>query len=189
VWVRADVARRLTAAAAMLPADLGLLIYDGWRPAALQGELFDRYQAQIAADTGLTGAELEQRTLQFVNRPDHNPDCPPPHLTGGAVDVTLCTLYDDQPVDMGGEFDELSDRSYPRHYERPGLTADEQVFRDRRRLLAAVLTHHGFIGHPCEWFHWSVGDQHAALAAGGAARYGAVLELPRPRRRGLLEVR
>lgn len=188
VWLRREVAAAVNAAARLLPPDLGLLLWDGWRPVGLQGELYDRYRDDIARQTGLTGAELEAETQRFVSLPCTDEDKPSPHLTGGSIDLTLVELETGLTLPMGGEFDELTDRSRADYYERAGLTDEELAYRDRRRLLAAVMTHAGFSQYPEEWWHFDRGNQFGHHRVGGPARYGPVLELPTPVRKSLREV-
>lgn len=70
------------------------------------------------------------------------------HNRGAAVDLTLYDLQTGQPVPMGSEFDEFTERSYP---DYPGLTPRERANRDRlRRAMEA----HGFAVYPYEWWHF-----------------------------------
>lgn len=77
LWVRATVADQLTRAQAALPAGYGLAVFDAWRPLGLQQALYDDAYANPDLPDG------------FVAPPSADPAFPPPHLTGGAVDVTL----------------------------------------------------------------------------------------------------
>jgi D-alanyl-D-alanine dipeptidase len=178
VWLREDTARRLTKAAERLREhNLGLLVLDGWRPQSLQTTLWNRYRDRLAKETGLTGEALDERAREFVTPPTGS-DVPPPHSTGGAVDVTLYAL-DGQPLDMGGDFDELTDRSHPDHYERDDLTDEERAYRDRRRLLDSAMSSAGFWRFPTEWWHFEYGTASWATAIGASPLYGTA---PSPRR-------
>lgn len=90
-FVREGVYRALLAVARSLPEGIKLLVLDGWRPWRVQQYLFDtlheaiRHQHPQAEE-----AELLTRTREFVSLPSRDPAAPSPHLTGGAVDVTLC---------------------------------------------------------------------------------------------------
>lgn len=175
VWLRLDLAKRLVQAASLLPEGIGLLALDGWRSDELQRELFELFQDNIAASQGLSGNELLEETLRFVSMPRGDCDHPAPHLTGGTIDLVLCDLSG-APLDMGGEFDELTDRSMTCFYEN-----GSEEFRDRRRLLCSVMAHVGFSNYDQEWWHFDCGNQWHHARVGGPARYGAVMSLPRKR--------
>lgn len=172
IWLRAEVARRLVHAAGRLIADgYGLKVLDGWRPLQLQRTLRAEYGAAIEREFGLTGKALEERLGTFVS-PVGGED-PPPHSTGGAVDLTLCTT-DGADVDMGGNFDELSDRSHPNYYEGRDLSPDQVEFRDLRRLLVAAMTEAGFWQFPSEWWHFEYGTAGWARETNAEPLYGLV---------------
>ncbi|MEO0012081.1 MAG: hypothetical protein RLZZ535_470, partial [Cyanobacteriota bacterium] len=63
-----------------------------------------------------------------------------------------------EALDMGGEIDELSARSHPDYYisDQDG---ESQQYQFNRQLLARIMTNSGFIRHPQEWWHFSLGDQ------------------------------
>ncbi|MBS1881513.1 MAG: D-alanyl-D-alanine dipeptidase [Actinobacteria bacterium] len=173
IWLRAEVARRLVQAAGRLLADgYGLKVLDGWRPLQLQRTLRAEYGAAIKRESpGLTGKALEERLGAFVS--PIGGDDPPPHSTGGAVDLTLCTT-DGAEVDMGGSFDELSDRSFPGYYEGRDLPPDQVEFRDLRRLLVAAMADAGFWQFPTEWWHFEYGTVSWAREANAEPLYALV---------------
>ncbi len=123
-YVREGVYRRLLAVARTLPEGLSLLVLDGWRPWRVQQYLFETLQATIQANhPELDEQELLGRTREFVAQPSTEPTAPSPHLTGGAVDVTLCDT-DGLPLDMGTLFDEAVPASHADALEDdPGATA------------------------------------------------------------------
>jgi zinc D-Ala-D-Ala dipeptidase len=171
IWVRPAVVDRLADAARVLRgADRGLLVLDGWRPRSLQATLWTTYREDLARNTKLHGEALDRRAREFVTPPDRA-DPPPGHSTGAAVDVTLCTPAG-EPLDMGGEFDELTDRSHPGYYERQPLTPEERACRDRRRMLYDAMTAARFWQLPTEWWHFEYGTSAWASALGGQTMYG-----------------
>jgi D-alanyl-D-alanine dipeptidase len=105
--------------------------------------------------------------------PSEDPATPPPHSTGGAVDVTLVDARGDV-VDMGSPFDEPTERSYPEHF---AAAVDEagRAAHAHRRLLYEVLHGAGFVRHPREWWHFSYGDQAWAAEHRVPAVYGNAL--------------
>jgi D-alanyl-D-alanine dipeptidase len=75
--VRRQVGARLERAAAGLPDGFGLAVFDAWRPLGLQQEIYQTTYRDPSVPAG------------FVSTPSTDPATPPPHLTGGAVDLTL----------------------------------------------------------------------------------------------------
>ena len=172
IFLRSGAAARLQQAAQLLPDGYTLVLWDGWRPVELQAELYGSYRRQIAADTGLAGEELETETQRFVSQPSTDPAKPSPHLTGGAIDLTLGD-EDGNPIDMGGAFDELSPRTAPDFYD--GATDPAGVLYDiRRLLLRSVMESAGFTNYPEEWWHFDFGNQFNGIIAGCDAVYGPV---------------
>ena len=130
---------------------LGLLLWDGWRSAELQAPPLGRVPPRAGdRTTDLEGEALDARSRVFVSPPERSPA---PHSNGRIVDVTLCSLQG-EALDMGGEFDELSERSVGDHYERPDLSDEETAFRDRRRLLRDAMAVEGFRRLASEWWHF-----------------------------------
>ena len=74
-----------------------------------------------------------------------------PHLTGGAVDLTLGD-GDGRPLDMGTDSTRSSQR------RGPGRWRISPSRRDRRRLLFWTMSAQGFTAYREEWWH-SIGDQ------------------------------
>lgn len=126
----------------------------------MQQYLFDTLHEAIQHhQPGLSEAELLERTREFVSVPSRDPLEPSPHLTGGAVDVTLCDA-DGLPLDMGTLFDEAIPASHSDYFERLETLTPQQVnARDHRRLLYHTMQQQGFTNLPSEWWHFDYGDQ------------------------------
>lgn len=159
-FVREGVYRALLAAARSLPPGLGMIVLDGWRPWRIQQYLFETLQEAIRSHhPALTDDELLIRTREFVSLPSRSPCAPSPHLTGGAVDVTLCD-EDGIPLDMGTLFDEALPASHTAHFEcLTALTPSQCQVREHRRMLYHVMQAQGFTNLPSEWWHYDLGDQ------------------------------
>ena len=89
-----------------------------------------------------------------MSEPIADPDVPPAHTTGGAVDITILDP-EGYELDMGSGFDEFSDRTYTAFYEK---SADENI-KTNRRLLYSIMTNAGFTNLPSEWWHYDYGDR------------------------------
>lgn len=172
-FIREGVYRRLLAVARSLPDGLSLVILDGWRPWRVQQYLFDSlYEAMHHEHPDASEAELIAMTREFVSIASRDPQAPSPHLTGGAVDVTLCDA-DGLMLNMGTRFDEASPASHTDYFEQFAEGSAEQIARDRRRLLFNAMSQQGFTNLPSEWWHYDFGDQLWASYSGAAhALYG-----------------
>ncbi|GAA0903756.1 M15 family metallopeptidase [Virgisporangium aurantiacum] len=166
--VRRELATRLLAARAALPAGVHLRVVEGYRPADRQQAIIDRYSAEIrAARPGIGNPELRVLTSRHVA-----PLAVAPHVAGAAVDVTLVG-DDGRELDLGTAIDATPEQSGGRCY----FAADgiSRAARANRDLLARVLGREGLVNYPTEWWHYSYGDRYWALLTGaGEALYGPV---------------
>jgi len=156
--VRAGVLDRLDRASRRLPPEFEIVVIDAHRTRAFQAELWAHYSAATTA-TSLGG---------FVADPWG--DSPvPPHVTGGAVDLTLG--WRGAVLGLGTDFDAFLPDAAPAALEaQAGRTA-----RDLRRLLAGSLHAEGMAVIGSEWWHWSYGDQYwAAITGAPAAIYDEI---------------
>ena len=151
---------------------LRLSIFDAWRPIAVQAFMVEHSIADLCRERGveLMSGDAFDRVVADVGRfwaaPSRDPATPPPHSTGAAVDLTLCSS-EGTPLEMGGEIDAIGAISEPEHYagqEDP----DARCWHQRRQLLADVMDASGFAQHPNEWWHYSFGDQLWAWRKGAA---------------------
>ena len=148
-----------------LRPDWRIQIFDAYRPVAVQNFMVSYTFSEAVGEKGLTESSLSEEEKQSIweevykiwAEPSLNEKTPPPHSTGGAVDVTLVDEMG-QIVDMGSPIDELSERSLPDYY------VDMQVefaprYHANRLLLKDVMEKAGFTRNPREWWHFSFGDQ------------------------------
>jgi D-alanyl-D-alanine dipeptidase len=166
-WVRAGVADRLARAAAGLPEGATLLVWDGYRPYETQFALHAEYLAElIAVHADWPHEAIEAAAARYVTPPSRSALAPPPHLTGGAVDLTLADERGN-PLEMGTGFDAFVPEAGARALEAvPGPA------RHHRRVLFWAMAEQGFTAYAEEWWHFDHGDQFWGLVTGRAARYG-----------------
>lgn len=127
-YVRRELIPCLDAVQAELAVmGLGLKIYDGYRPLPVQQRMWDLI-----------------RDERFVSNPAVNRGR---HTRGTAVDVTLVDRHGN-PLPMPSDFDGFSPRAAVAY---PGGTAEQRRNRD---LLQRVMTRHGFLTYPDEWWHF-----------------------------------
>jgi D-alanyl-D-alanine dipeptidase len=127
-YVRKELIPHLEAVQRELAAKgFALKIYDGYRPLPVQQEMWDLIHDE-----------------RFVSNPAVNRGR---HTRGTAVDVTLVERHG-KPVPMPSDFDEFSPRAAVSYH---GGTVEERRNRD---LLQRVMTRHGFLSYPDEWWHF-----------------------------------
>ena len=181
--LRSGVIARLLDAQQRLQADhpdLCLAVFDAWRPIAVQSFMVNH---AINAECSRRGVDridpAQARALsdvvaevgRFWAPPSHDPATPPPHSTGAAVDLTLASLSDGSPLDMGGAIDAIGAISEPDYYKEQAdrePQSSEAVWHGRRHLLRQVMTAFAFEQHPNEWWHFSHGDQLWAWRSGAS---------------------
>lgn len=174
-WVREGVAHRLAAAAASLGDGFGLVVWDGYRPIATQTALFNSYLDELSMVHADWPADaLEEAAARYVTPPSRSLFAPPPHLTGGAVDLTLADA-EGAPLDLGTDFDAFVAEAGARALEE---TPGEE--RDRRRRLYWAMADQGFTAYVEEWWHFDYGDQFWGLATDRPAIYAAAVPPPGP---------
>jgi D-alanyl-D-alanine dipeptidase len=166
---RKSVAEMLAAASGRLPAGIRLALVEGWRPPEIQRQMHaatrDRMRAQHPE---WPPAYLSRMANQFSAPMDTR--VPPPHTTGGAVDLHLVG-EDDQPLDFTSPYPILDARGAPAAAK--GLTPEAER---NRALLREVLGATGLTNYPSEWWHWSYGDQGWAYRGGHPAALYAAIE-------------
>ncbi|MEO3868752.1 M15 family metallopeptidase [Nonomuraea sp. B12E4] len=164
--VRLSVADRLIAAQTGLPRRLRLLVVEGFRPAALQHRYFAAsVSAHRAAHPGWDEHRAHLEASRYVSPPEVAP-----HVSGGAVDLTLCTVSGAE-LPMGTQVNATPPESDEACYTAyPGISAEARRNRD---ILGTAMTSAGFVNYPTEWWHWSYGDRYWAFVTGSRfARYG-----------------
>lgn len=153
-YVRSGVAELLGHVAMSLPSGFGLAVLDSWRSLELQSEIYEAAYADPALPPG------------FVSAPSNDPATPPPHLTGGTVDVTL--TWQGHPLALGSAFDDFTDDARAAAYEQtPGRV------RQLRRLLFWAMHERGFRVIDCEWWHFEIGTRRWSAITGDPVWYGA----------------
>ena len=157
--VRAGVFSRLLEARRDLPAGFDLLVLDGWRDMAFQSLLLRHYRS------------LELNTSGYVSDPSET-RIVPPHVTGGAVDLTLA--YEGIPLALGTDFDAFDSQA---HFDAEQADHPESVL-GLRALLYTTMLGAGFSPYPLEWWHWSYGDQWWAAFTGRDESLFGLVELP-----------
>ncbi|WP_196426759.1 M15 family metallopeptidase [Lysinibacillus cavernae] len=173
IYVREGVSECLHDALTLLPQEYSLLLYDGYRPFQVQQYLFTYFSNQVAKLLPhSTPQEIMQVTKKYVAFPSEESAHLVPHLTGGAIDVTLADVHG-KALDLGTAFDEMNEKSATRYFET--YAEENPQACQYRRLLYNCMTFAGFTNYAEEWWHYDY--QNAAWARrvqAQVAHYGAV---------------
>ncbi len=169
--LRERVAKMVLVAANNLPDGLRLQIVEGYRPLQIQRAHF-KHSLEEACKR-MPGAS-EEEILTEAGRYSAPPDAPtpPPHTTGGAVDLEIIDEAG-QRLDFFSPFDLQDPRGAA--WEATGLS-DEA--RKNRALLRSILEPTGLTPYADEWWHWSFGDNGWALRVGAPCAIYGPIELP-----------
>lgn len=164
--LRESLAARLVDAERRLPADVRLLIVEGYRPPALQRRYFEEYKDTLrAAFPHMSEEQLHTAASRYVS-----PIEVAPHTAGAAVDLSLCARNGDGrwcELDMGTAVNATPEESDGACYTgASGISAEA---RRNREMLSAALESVGLVNYPTEWWHWSYGDRYWAMTTGASA--------------------
>lgn len=88
IFVREGIAKRLAKVTTFLPSEHMLLVWDAYRPLTVQQALFD-YYVSVLEKKEILHYQAVVDAQRFVSIPSNDPSKPPPHNTGGAVDLTI----------------------------------------------------------------------------------------------------
>ena len=164
---RLTLAKMLTQAQEYLPRGLHLQIVGAFRPFEIQKLMYEKAREELREQHPHWDEEFLTRYLNVFSAPPIW-DTPPPHTTGGAVDLLIVDGHGER-LDFISPF-EMGWISAPTDLE--GLS---EAARKNRDILIDVLTRAGLTNFPGEWWHWSYGEPGWALRGGHeAALYGAV---------------
>ena len=168
IWkLREEVVNRLLKVNDYLisKSSFNLLICDSWRPLEVQEFMFKRAFLLECKKSDIDASyrniksypSILKKVEKFWAYPSFDSRCPPPHSTGGALDVCLSDK-DGNLVEMGSTVDQMDEKSIPDFYAN---IKNEEAFiwNSRRNLLREIMTKFGFAQHPNEWWHFSYGDQ------------------------------
>ncbi len=112
------------------PAGIGLKIFDGYRPRAVQYLMWEIYPDPT-----------------FVADPNNGSK----HNRGGAVDLTLVDLSTDEELQMPTEFDDFSEAA-SHNFDRlpPEIIANRKLLKDMMTKVG------GFNLYVAEWWHYEI---------------------------------
>lgn len=152
-------------------------VEDGFRTRAIQKglarrpDVFDAVMRTVLWETGgaVPDAQfMQKRVLALIAY------CPKvgTHLSGSAIDISVID------VDRGGPYVEMSHRT---PMDSPFIL---QPAQRNRRAITELMSRHGFVHYPYEFWHYNQGDayDHILNGCSAPARYGPVDWDPRTNR-------
>ena len=154
-YTRSQVYEKLLYALSFLPKEYSFKILDAWRPFELQEELYYAYSDEIVKNfqiENMAKEEQERFISQFVAYPSKDPNNPPAHTTGFAIDLTLIKASGEE-VDVGVGFDEFSDKTFTNYYE---VNSINDEIKNNRRILLYSMSKAGFTNIPSEIWHYNL---------------------------------
>jgi D-alanyl-D-alanine dipeptidase len=161
VFGRYAVLHRLYQVITLLPEQYGIIIWDVYRPRAVQAKLFNWMKEEIRKKSpDLTDQENILEATKYMSAPSKVGDlyCPP-HLSGGAIDLTLYDTLNGKPIDMGTEFDDCTEKAHIDYFnKRIILSTDEEKIKGHRKLLRDAMETAGFTSYQYEWWHFDIGN-------------------------------
>ncbi len=119
--------------ASLKPLGYGIVVFDGYRPWSIT-KLFWK----------VTPPDKHNFVADPAKGSKHNRGC--------AVDLSIYDLATGKEIDMTGNYDEMTERSYPTY---TGGTEQQRKMRD---LLRAKMEAQGFSVYEYEWWHFDYKD-------------------------------
>lgn len=161
IFGRFAVLDRLLKALEFLPQEYGLLVWDVYRPRAVQAQLYSWMKEEIRKKMPHLNEEgNEAQARKYMSPPSKiGDDYCPPHLSGGAIDLTLFELDKGSELDMGTPFDDCSERAHRDYFSTKTILSPEDTeIKHRRYLLRSVMERAGFTSYHYEWWHFDLGN-------------------------------
>lgn len=173
IFLRKEVVKKLT----LIQKGLQLYkfkIWDGFRPRSVQNKIYKEFWRDLKdKNPEWNDGRLAIETRVFASNGEDFSKIPP-HVTGGAVDLTLVD-FNGKELEMGSVFDHLGPESHSLYFEKSSLNI---VARENRRLLREAMLAGGFSCYADEWWHFDYGNQWwAANLDKPSALYGEVSEV------------
>ena len=163
------------AARAMNDRGWTLKVEDGFRSrgmqkyGALQQIVFDVILEKVIWENNgrVPDGDLMFRRLSAIAA-----NCPKvgTHMSGSAIDISVLSSEGTGEIDRGGSYVEISELT---PIGSPFVSSEQRRHRDQ---IHRIMTSHGFVAYPYEFWHYSQGDAYAQHLnnTGQPARYGAI---------------
>lgn len=168
MYLRIGTCTKLIAAARNLPLGYKFVIWDAFRPKEVQENLFTTFKSALKLQhPNASDEEIDLLTQTYVSKPSLDPNKPSPHITGGAIDLTVQGT-DGKLLDMGTGFDHFGIEAQTAYFK---YKPDAQTIHANRAILYTAMAKAGFTNYPQEWWHFDYGNQFWAHLAHAKAIY------------------
>lgn len=160
--MRKSVFEKLCQAQTDLPKNWRFRLYEGFRSLKVQQMLFDREFKRVIARYPNENYEKHFHETTRLVSPVTNLDGSsniPSHNTGAAIDIEIITQKGEL-VDMG-----MAIKDWSRVAPEICVTDSDlinEIAKKNRKLLLEIMSAHGFVNYPTEWWHFSYGDRYWA---------------------------
>lgn len=164
--VRAGLRKKLESMLKILPENIGIAYFEGFRTLEKQKQYFDEKlieTLQTIPDPYEAYQETTKSVSPFI-------DNIPTHATGAAIDMTLFSTEGDEKelLDMG-MFDVIFG---PNNQQETFSQNTSELQKQNRIKLLEAATEAGLVNYGYEWWHYSFGDKAYAYVTGQRAIYG-----------------
>lgn len=151
--LRESVAKALAEASKRLPRGYSFAVIEGWRPRHIQRRMYlTALRRWREMHPEWSEAHLRRVVNRFSAPPDHR-KVPPPHLTGGALDIMLADARGKR-LDHHSPYAPRDPKGY--QTDAPDLSPEAKKVRT---ILRDALASVGITNYPSEFWHYSYGDQ------------------------------
>lgn len=168
--IRLGVYKKLVQMLELLPQNVGIAYFEGFRPLWKQKEYFDKKFNEILAevkDKELAYQETTKHVSPFI-------DNMPTHATGAAIDITLFEVKDNEEMLMDmGMFDTIYGPNPAQETFSENTTKQQ---KGNRLILLNAAIKSGLVNYGFEWWHYSYGDKVWAYVKKQKAIYGLVVD-------------
>lgn len=153
LYARRSIAEQLASVSQEI-CPMRLKFFDAFRSIEFQQKWFDNVYDEVRRkNPDWNEKQVRAEAFIYVFPPSWDLQTPPPHITGGAIDLTLIDR-DGNELDMGTKYAEFDN---PLMYTNQRGVSKEQ--RENRILLVGSMARNGFVNYPGEWWHFSFGDR------------------------------
>ena len=164
LFARKTVGKMIARVVENISSTYQFIVFDAYRPIEYQRLRFEQVYKSLKANHPSRDDDYIRRlAFEIIFPPNEDPQQPPPHATGGAVDVALATLKGEL-LDFGSAYGIYNEDENKRHLTNSTMINTEQ--RKNREILIIAMVNAGFSNYPGEWWHFMFGDREYAAYEG-----------------------
>lgn len=155
---REKLALMLLKASKNLPSGFKFKILDSWRSIESQLKMVGQFEQNLKNRyPDWDKEQIEKEIFKFAAPVTNDPKKPPPHNTGGSIDLAIVDSMGNDP-EMDQKSNKLSEKSLFNYYANKNSKLEKGIHKNRF-LLRTLLTEVGFAPNDNEWWHFDYGNQ------------------------------